>query len=524
MRFNRSIGLVPLGLAVALASCGDSGGAIDAGDGSVVCADARGCDDGLFCNGPERCEGGVCVAGAAPCLEGQRCDEVAETCESDCAMAPDADGDGVVAVGCGGLDCNDADPNVSPAATEVCDVAGVDEDCDPSTFGSDGDTDGDGFTDAACCNGDRCGDDCDDRAAGVHPGEAEECDGVDQDCDGATDEGVMATFVRDMDGDGFSDVSVDADRVEACTAPAGYAARGGDCDDMNASTHPGAFDRCDPEEVDDDCSGTPNDPPGGCACTSGSSRTCPLPGACAASSQNCVSGLWGGCGIGPTEDECGNDRDEDCDGAVDEGCSCSEPFRVCGSDTGRCSRGTQECTGDGWGVCMGAIGGEPEICNAVDDDCDGEVDEGVAVICYVDGDSDGFAVSTAPPTPNCGSVCPENWTDRAPVDVASQDCDGSDARAFPGQTEYFGRPRNSEGGNDFDCDGVLEAFAPFPPGTDACEAGPGGECVFDLFWDTDPSGCGTEVDQVHCAVDRGACTEVFRCAGGVDGCPLMACR
>ncbi len=73
------------------------------------------------------------------------------------------------------------------------------------------DDDGDGYTVA---DGD-----CDDADAGVNPGAAESCNGVDDDCDGEVDEGVLATFYADADGDGYGDA---ASTAEACEAPTGF--------------------------------------------------------------------------------------------------------------------------------------------------------------------------------------------------------------------------------------------------------------------------------------------------------------
>ena len=86
----------------------------------------------------------------------------------------DADGDGFTP--CDG-DCNDADPNVFPGAAEACN--GVDDNCDGAT--DEGfDEDGDGVT--------SCGGDCDDGDPTVFPGAAEACgDGIDNDCNGLVD-------------------------------------------------------------------------------------------------------------------------------------------------------------------------------------------------------------------------------------------------------------------------------------------------------------------------------------------------
>lgn len=79
--------------------------------------------------------------------------------------------------------------------------------------------------------------DCDDADPAVHPGATEVCDGVDQNCDGAADDGVSTTtWYEDDDDDGHGD---DAQAVEACAAPAGHVDRGGDCDDADPTVLPG---------------------------------------------------------------------------------------------------------------------------------------------------------------------------------------------------------------------------------------------------------------------------------------------
>ncbi|MCB9764742.1 MAG: hypothetical protein H6739_33510 [Alphaproteobacteria bacterium] len=93
--------------------------------------------------------------------------------------------------------------------------------------------------------------DCDDNDNTTYPGAPEQCDGVDNDCNGTPDDGLMQTWYRDDDGDMFGD---DADTQEACEAPAGYVTQGGDCDDGFAAVYPGAQELCD--GVDNDCDET----------------------------------------------------------------------------------------------------------------------------------------------------------------------------------------------------------------------------------------------------------------------------
>jgi hypothetical protein len=147
-----------------------------------------------------------------------------------------------------GDDCNDDNAAVNPGATEVCN--GIDDDCDgdidegvTTTYyqDADGDTYGNPAVSQDACSAPAGyvtdNTDCDDTNAAVNPGAAEVCNSIDDDCDGAIDEGVTTTFYRDADGDGYGNP---ADTTEACTAPTGYVSDNTDCDDTNAAVNPGA--------------------------------------------------------------------------------------------------------------------------------------------------------------------------------------------------------------------------------------------------------------------------------------------
>jgi hypothetical protein len=150
-----------------------------------------------------------------------------------------------------GLDCDDTSARAHPSATEVCDDADEDEDCDGAADDDDEaaegktlwgvDSDGDGYgamTDnQAWCDppGDlREPTDCDDDDATVYPGAPDDpLDGVDSNCD--------CDSLPDLDGDGF------------VLAECG----GEDCNDDDPASYPGAAEVCD-DGVDQDCDGTPS--------------------------------------------------------------------------------------------------------------------------------------------------------------------------------------------------------------------------------------------------------------------------
>ncbi|MBX3250887.1 MAG: putative metal-binding motif-containing protein [Myxococcales bacterium] len=260
----------------------DCDGNVDEGTGGGSC----GTDVGECRRGTE-----VCVSGALQCQGSVG--PVAEMCngrDDNCNgvvddVAPgspqcwrDADGDSYApmgaaticrpASGCptgwtqraptaGNVDCDDSNPNVHPGRTEVCN--GIDDNCSGAVDDVAAsaprcwrDVDGDTYAAASaasvCRPASGCATgwttraptagniDCDDTNANIHPGRAEVCNGIDDNCNGQIDEGVTMTFYRDVDGDG---VGRNSDTRVGCTAPSGYVAAGGDCDDNNRNVFPG---------------------------------------------------------------------------------------------------------------------------------------------------------------------------------------------------------------------------------------------------------------------------------------------
>ncbi|MEY2763952.1 MAG: hypothetical protein RLZZ205_376 [Bacteroidota bacterium] len=170
----------------------------------------------------------------------------------------DLDNDGFTA----DVDCDDNNPEINPAAIEICDA--LDNNCDgiinenlATTYYAD--VDGDGYA-GFNTTLDTCAmplgyyeepTDCNDDDATINPGAAEICNQIDDNCNDAIDEGQGLVFFADLDGDGYGDAS---SVVEACELQPGLAEQAGDCDDNDAAINPLAEEICD-NGIDDNCDG-----------------------------------------------------------------------------------------------------------------------------------------------------------------------------------------------------------------------------------------------------------------------------
>lgn len=216
------------------------------------------------------------------------------------------------------------------------------------------DQDGDGFDVTQDCN---------DLNANINPDAVEICNGVDDNCDGQVDEGCVTC--DDQDQDAYF-------AQEGCGTAV-------DCNDQDASVHPGATEVCN-DGKDNDCNGQIDEPEAGCEpCAQDQGTACDtgLQGVCAAGVLDASCNCQALSGASP---EVCDGADNDCDGTIDNGVcgACTQgQTQSCGSDIGACVPGTQTCDASGaWGACTGAVGPTDDACDGVDNNCDGVVDNG----------------------------------------------------------------------------------------------------------------------------------------------------
>jgi hypothetical protein len=232
------------------------------------------------------------------------------------------------------------------------------------------------------------GGECNDTNALIYPNAPEYCDNLDNDCDGTIDNTEeQFTFYLDADGDGFGD---SAGSTTACNLPPGHSTNGLDCDDADSSIYPGQEELCD--SIDNDCNNSIDD-----------SAT--------------DSSIWY------------LDYDEDGYGGTLNTYSCTQPS------------GYVDNADDCNDLRSDAYPTAPEICDTIDNDCNGWIDSDDPNILdettwYLDVDSDGYG-TTAYSLSSC--IQPSGFADN------TLDCDDND-------------PLSTNLSNDADCDGALSSL------------------------------------------------------------------
>ncbi|MFM7201364.1 MAG: putative metal-binding motif-containing protein [Myxococcota bacterium] len=363
-----------------------------------------------------------------------------------------------------GLDCNDQDANIHPGQIEVCDANNIDENCngladnaDPNVSGTTSvpyfpDEDRDSYGDASSvpvylCDapGSSTGaaysldhTDCDDTRNDINPAQLERCDeeGLDENCNGITDDNDLNNldvstyriYRQDLDGDGYGD-QADANPIVQCDPPSitGYAANADDCDDQDASIYSGADEQCD--LLDNDCDGTVDD---------GLDQDGDGVASCAGDCDDTRAD------VSPEAVELCDARDNNCDTKSDETFDADgDGFTTCGPDGDPNTSENQDCNDAEVTVYPGA----PELCDELDNNCNGVVNDNApeSLTYWLDQDRDGYGISTERKQ---ACVAPDGYV-LVTAETQAEDCNDQDPSVYPDA----GSERLD--GSDTNCDGQM---------------------------------------------------------------------
>ncbi|MFH2020971.1 MAG: MopE-related protein [archaeon] len=284
-------------------------------------------------------------------------------------------------------DCNDANNLIKPGIKEIC-GDGLDNNCDgKQNEGCDCTPNSDikcfNLTGVCASYTEKCTPDgkspiCSYSSVPNYQPTESICDTLDNDCDGVIDEDC------DKDKDGFIDPAVSCVnnfkagdyKVYPCTNEK-------DCDDTNMNRFPGNTETCD--GIDNNCDGITDNLADYPFCYQISTTNMQPVGVCKDMKAMCDSAnralACPNTNYEADEKVC-DLLDNDCDGLVDEGCTCKPgDIKECGSDAGTCKKGTQACIKFDWTDCTGFVGPSDELCDNKDNDCNGYIDENLTRSC-----------------------------------------------------------------------------------------------------------------------------------------------
>ncbi|MCB9726916.1 MAG: putative metal-binding motif-containing protein [Deltaproteobacteria bacterium] len=494
-------------------------------DGDGVTVDGGDCDDtdaGFHPGAPEGCcPRALQGQPSALALCDKNCDESVDFCAVD-----DVDGDGYSPP----EDCDDTDPQIHPGAPEPC-GDGIDQDCQGGDLSCAGvvDADHDGFGVDV---------DCDDGDAERYPGREEVCDGVDQDCDGLTDEGNPGTNGGEACGESEG-VCEAGKRVCVNTTTGGLEPGTVACIGGKA----GGDEAC--NGLDDDCDGQTDE-----AFTSGGAgvgSACEGVGACGAGTVECAGDAAARCSTDPGGSEASdglelcNGVDDDCDGTIDEGLSSLDDSDcslegVCGGTapdgtplaTATCRVNPDPPESFGWDCDYTAVESwvaeETGNCDGLDNDCDGETDDGLDLGTGCDGDDEdscdnGVRVCSA----EGGVFCDESGASTAveACDAKDNDCDGFTDEDFSagGSVVFDGGPNPDDAGKVLGDDCGVGACT---GGTVSCRPGSPQTLRCSSAAKATPEKCNGIDDDCDGQTDEdysvGSTCGIGKCSGGVVEC------